>query len=417
MAFGRFAGVALVTTVIFVVPFFMEATLRFVAGAAQLEGVRLAIVSQDPLEKLPTEIRSRVAAHWRVNDGLDAGQIAAAIEALSRQIGKPARIIGSLEQLQVPLAKVRAHFGLPGLSVEAAENFRDKSTMKRVLAAAGLPCARHRLIAQSADALAFIRQVGFPVVVKPPAGAGAVNTYRLESNVQLESYLAQHPPDPRRPALFEEFLQGEEHSFDSVAIGGRIVWYSISRYLPAPLTVLENAWIQWCVLLPREIDGPEFDEIRAAAGPAIRALGLSTGMTHMEWFRRANGGIAISEVGARPPGAQFTTLLSYATNCDFYRAWPRLMVTDEFAVPRRDFSAGAAYLRGMGTGRVRAVHGLAQAQRELGALVVEASLPQTGQAQPSGYEGAGYLIVRHPETRIVEQALRRAVELIRVELA
>ena len=92
------------------------------------------------------------------------------------------------------------------------------------------------------------------------------------------------------------------------------------------------------------------------------------------------------------------------------------MVTDEFTVPRRDFSAGAAYLRGMGTGRVRAVHGLAQAQRELGSLVVEARLPQSGQAQPAGYEGAGYLIVRHPQTRIVEQALRRAVELIRVEL-
>jgi hypothetical protein len=48
--------------------------------------------------------------------------------------------------------------------------------------------------------------------------------------------------------------------------------------------------------------------------------------------------------------------------------------------------------------------------------VVEARLPQLGQPQPTGYEGAGYLIVRHAETRVVEQALRRAVELIRVEL-
>ncbi len=405
------------STVVFVVPFFMEATLRFVAGAAQLEGVRLGIVSQDPPERLPSEIRARIAAHWRVADAFDVSQIAAAIDGLAQQIGRPHRIIGSLEQLQVPLARVRAHFGLPGLSVQAAENFRDKSTMKRVLEAAGLPCARHHLVSHTSDGAAFVRQVGFPIVVKPPAGAGAVNTYRLEDAAQLEGYFAHHPPDPRRPALFEEFLQGEEHSFDSVTIAGCIVWYSISRYLPAPLTVLENAWIQWCVLLPREVDGPEYGEIRAAAGPALRALGLETGMTHMEWFRRSGGGIAISEVAARPPGAQFTTLISYACNCDFYRAWPRLMVKDEFGVPSRDFSAGAAYLRGMGAGRVRAVHGLTQAQRELGSLVVEARLPQPGQAQPAGYEGAGYLIVRHPETRVVEQALRRAIELIRVELA
>jgi biotin carboxylase len=311
---------------------------------------------------------------------------------------------------------VRAHLGLPGLSVQAAENFRDKSTMKRVFERAGIPCARHRLAAGATDAVEFVRRVGFPVVVKPPAGAGAINTFRLENAAQLEEYLARHAPDPARPTLFEEFLQGEEHSFDSVCIDGRLVWYSISRYVPAPLAVLENPWIQWCVLLPRDVDGPEYADIRAVAHPALQALGLGTAMTHMEWFRRPGGDIAISEVAARPPGAQFTSLISYACECDFYRAWPRLMVFDEFTPPRRDYAAGAAYLRGMGQGRIKAVHGLTQAQRELGALVVEARLPQVGQAHPAGYEGAGYLIVRHPETRLVEQALRRAVELIRVEL-
>lgn len=402
--------------VIFVVPFFMEATLRFVAGTARLPDVRLGLVSQDPLERLPDDLRAHVAAHWRVPDAVDPQQIAAAVDGLARRIGRPDRLIGSLEQLQVPLARVREELRLPGLSVQAAENFRDKSTMKRVFEAAGLPCARHRLATNPADALDFICEVGFPVVVKPPAGAGAINTFRLDDAAELEEYLARHPPGPARATLFEEFLQGEEHSFDSVCIGGRIVWYSVSRYLPSPLTVLANPWIQWCVLLPREVDGPEYADIRAAAEPALRALGLDTGMTHMEWFRRPGGGIAISEVAARPPGAQFTTLLSYACNCDFYRAWPQLMVYEEFKPPRRTHSAGAAYLRGMGQGRVRAVHGVAQAQRELGALVVEARLPRAGEAQSSGYEGAGYLIVRHPETRVVEQALKRAVELIRIEL-
>lgn len=403
-------------TVIFVVPFFMEATLRFVAGTVRLPATRVALVSQDPLERLPEELRARIAAHWRVDDALDAQQIMNASSGLARKVGPPDRLIGSLEQLQVPLARVRERLGLPGLSAQAAENFRDKSTMKRVFERAGLPCARHQLATGASEALEFVRRVGFPVVVKPPAGAGAVNTFRLEDAAQLEEYLSRHPPGPARPTLFEEFLQGEEHSFDSVCIAGRIVWFSVSRYLPSPLAVLENPWIQWCVLLPREVGGPEYAEIRAVAEPALHALGLDTGMTHMEWFRRPHGGIAISEVAARPPGAQFTSLISYACDCDFYRAWPRLMVYDEFPLPSRDYAAGAAYLRGMGHGRVRAVHGLAQAQKELGALVVEARLPQAGKAQPPGYEGAGYLIVRHPETRVVEQALKRAVELIRVEL-
>ena len=55
---------------------------------------------------------------------------------------------------------------------------------------------------------------------------------------------------------------GDEFSFDSVFIAGEMVWHSINHYMPSPLTVLEHPWIQWCVVLPRDISGPEFDPIR-----------------------------------------------------------------------------------------------------------------------------------------------------------
>ena len=66
----------------------------------------------------------------------------------------------------------------------------------------------------------------------------------------------------------EEFISGEEHSFDSICVGGRLVWHTINRYFPTPLEVLRNPWIQWVVLLPRRIDGPEFEEIRGVAAQA-----------------------------------------------------------------------------------------------------------------------------------------------------
>jgi hypothetical protein len=179
---------------------------------------------------------------------------------------------------------------------------------------------------------------------------------------------------------------------------------------------METPWVQWNVLLPREIDGPAYDDIRVAGDSALSALGIVTGLTHMEWFRREDGSIAISEVAARPPGAQFTSLLSYAHDHDFYRAWARLMASESFDVPERRYAVGAAYLRGQGEGRVRSVRGLEQARSELGALVVDARIPEVGQAKASSYEGEGYVILRHADTQVVEQALARAVELIRVEL-
>ncbi|HEX7720354.1 MAG TPA: ATP-grasp domain-containing protein [Woeseiaceae bacterium] len=403
--------------VIFAAPFFMDATVRFIAGATNLPEIALTVLSQDPVERLPADVRQRIAGHWRVDDGLDPQQLVDGARNLERQFGRATRMIGALEQLQVPLAAAREVLGIEGLSVDAAMNFRDKSRMKRVLERAGVPCARHVLVGDRQTAETFAATVGFPLVVKPPAGAGGKSTFRLDNAAHLGRFLERYPPDARQPALFEEFVRGTEYSFDSVVINGRPVWHSVSRYLPSPLEVMENAWIQWCVLLPRNIDGAEFDPIRRAAFAGLAALGLTTGLSHMEWFRLADDRIAISEVGARPPGAQFTSLLSYAHDINFYRAWPRLMVFDSFDPPPRRYAVGAAYVRGQGQGRVRHVHGLDEAQRRFGSLVVEAKLPQENQPPSDSYEGDGYIILRHPDTSTVEQALQQIVQIIRVELA
>jgi len=221
--------------------------------------------------------------------------------------------------------------------------------------------------------------------------------------------------------MLEEFVSGTEHSFDSIMINGIPVWHSISRYMPAPLQVLENPWIQWCVFLPRDISGEEFAPIREAGFKAVSELGLQTGLSHMEWFRLQGDRIAISEVGARPPGAQITSLLSWAHDMDFYRAWPRLMIFDEFEPPSRNYAVGAAYFRGQrssaGGTRVRAIHGLDEAQRRFGHLVVEARLPSEGQFASDSYEGEGYVIIRDTDSGIVEEALKQIVGLVRVELA
>jgi biotin carboxylase len=316
----------------------------------------------------------------------------------------------------VPLGQVREQLGIAGMDAATAANFRDKAQMKSVLRAAGVPCARYRLAGSAPEAAAFAAEAGFPLVVKPPAGAGAKSTFRLDDPEDLRVWLEAAPPAPDRLAMMEEFLTGEEGSYDSVMIDGKIVWDSIARYYPTPLEVLRNPWIQWVVLLPREIAGPEYAGIREAAPVALRALGLATGFTHMEWFRRPDGSVAVSEVAARPPGAQITSMLCYAHDFDFYRGWARLVVDGSFPPPGRSWAAGTAFLRGQGTGYVRAVHGLDRLPAEVSSLVVESRLPAPGQMSSASYEGDGYVIVRHPDTAVVADAMRRLVTGVRVEL-
>jgi len=164
------------------------------------------------------------------------------------------------------------------------------------------------------------------------------------------------------------------------------------------------------------MDGAKYDGIRQAGPAALRALGVRDALTHMEWFRRPDGSVAVSEVGARPPGAQITAMLGYVHDVDFYRVWCELVLLGRFEPPERKYAAGTAYLRGMGRGSVRAVHGVEELQRELGHVVVEAKLPRPGQPASSSYEGEGYVIVRDPRTDVVREALHRIVSGIRVEL-
>jgi hypothetical protein len=400
----------------FVAPYLMEATARFVTCAASLPGVRLGLVTSEPLERVTPQLRSRLAGHWRVDNALDPRQIAEGVSGLGRQMGRVERLVGVLEQLQVPLAQVREAMGIEGMDVQAALNVRDKPRMKDVLRAAGVPCARHALVYDAGQARGFAAEVGFPLVAKPPAGVGSQATFRLDDDSALEGWLGAMPPSAEAPALLEEFLLGEEFTFDSVTMGGTTVWSSIAQYLPPPLDVLRNPWIQLAVILPRDISGPEYVGIHEVGPAALRALGVTDALTHMEWFRRPDGSVAVSEVAARPPGSNLTSMHGYAHDFDLYAAWARLVVLGSFDVPERRFASGTAYLRGMGRGRVRAVHGVEEVNRQVSNLVVESRLPRQGEPASSDYTGQGYVTVRDPQTEVVRDALRRIITGIRVEL-
>jgi len=410
--------------VVFVAPFLMSATLRFVSAVAAQPELRLGIITQSPLSAVPAPLRAKVAGHYQVQNAMDPGQLVPAVQFLGKQLGGVDRLMGALEQLQVPLGQVRDRLGIEGMSAAVAQNFRDKGRMKTVLREAGLPCARHATATSSEQVIAAVAKLGYPVVIKPPDGAAAVATYRVKNGRDLQQALAAMQPRPEKPVVIEEFVTGKENSLETVFINGQAVWDSHTRYNPAPLHVLENSWIQWTVLLPREPDDHDTAAIRGPGRDALRALGLRTGLTHMEWFHTQRGAV-ISEVAARPPGAQIIPLNSYAHDADFYQLWARLMVFDQWQAPERKFATGAAFFRGQSKQagvspdgrRIVDIHGLERAQKEIGHLVVEANLPKLGASKRTSYEGDGYAILRHPDTEVVERALARLVALVQVEVA
>ncbi len=401
--------------VVFVAPFPLETTMRFARAVGRLAGVRLLGIAQ---EAPGGEDRALFSEVVTVRDGLDTRQLVEAARLLEKRYGTLHRLVGILEPLQVQLAEVRQALGIAGTSPVTADLFRDKARMKDELRRHGLPCARHELIRTWADAEAFVREVGFPMVVKPPAGMGSKSTWRIANVDELRAALGALHASPERPALAEEFLRGREFSFETITIDGTVQFQSATRYYPTPLEVMEQPWIQWVVVLPKNIDGPDYADARALGVRVVTALGLETGMTHMEWFRRDDGSLAIGEIAARPPGANIVRLNSFAHDADMYRAWARAVVDGAFDGPyERKYAVGCAFLRGGGRGRVRAVHGVDAANARVGHLVVEAKLPTVGAFKSESYEGDGYVIVRDPDTEVVKQAMNAIIESIQIEYA
>src|SRR5687767_5805910 len=141
--------------VIYVAPHFSEFSVRILVALADLPDVQLAVINQAPEAVLDPQVRSKIIGHWRVENVQDSSQLAWAAGELAQWYGPIDRLFSALEFLQISTAEARERLGVPGMSVAAARNFRDKARMKDVLRAAGVPCARHRLVTTDAEARQF----------------------------------------------------------------------------------------------------------------------------------------------------------------------------------------------------------------------------------------------------------------------
>ena len=231
---------------------------------------------------------------------------------------------------------------------------------------------------------AFADEVGFPLVAKPPDGAGAQATYRLDDADMLRSWLAAVPLRrgaraaggvPRRRGA--HLRQRHRRRVDGVVVGRRLP-PAAAGGAAQPVDPVDGA------AAARHRRPAVRGDPRGRTGGA-EALGVRDALTHMEWFGRPDGSVAVSEVGARPPGAQLrrcSATCTTSTSTGVGRAGAPRPVRRARAQVR----AGCAYLRGMGTGGCAGpgVHGVEQ-QRRLGHLVVEARLPEPGQPASSDY--------------------------------
>ena len=254
-------------------------------------------------------------------------------------------------------AELREAFGCPGITLDVAKGFRDKELMKQRVEAAGLRVPHHTRANTADEVRIAAERIGYPIIVKPIAGAGSADTYRCNSRDELESVLTktQHVEE----VSVEEFVDGDEFTFDTVCIDGQPAFTNVAWYRPRPLIARSNEWVSPQVIVLRNLNQPELHGGIELGFDVLKALGMQSGFTHMEWYRKANGEVVFGEIGARSAGGHLVDQMNYSSNIDLFREWARAVCWKSFeGKVTRDYNVAIIFKRAQGKGRIRHIEGL-----------------------------------------------------------
>ncbi len=361
-------------------------------------GARVFGLGDQPARALPGEVQEVLAAHLQVRDLWDEPAV---VDRVCREAAHVRfdRVECLWEPAMVLAARIREALGVPGLNVEQTIPFRDKERMKQVLDAAGIRTPWHSRARTAVEVRSAAAQVGFPLIVKPISGAGATDTYRIDSAEELERIIPRLVDVPE--ISVEEFIDGEEFTFDTVSAGGRVLYENIAFYRPRPIEEKKHQWISPSSICLRDIEAPELQAGRRMGYAVLQALGFRTGFSHMEWYRRADGEVVFGEIGARPPGARMVDAMNFASDVDLFKGWAEAVCHGSFSQPiERRYNSAIVCKRAQGEGKIHQIDGLDRLLQDFGPSVAAVHINPLG--SPSGNWRAsavadGFMIVRHPD--------------------
>ena len=376
---------------------------QYTRGLAEV-GASVYGVGDAPRERLAPSFKQYLTDYLQVPKLLDEDDVVARVTAWMR--GRTIdRIEANWEVMVMTAARLREVFGIPGMSVETVRGFRDKQLMKERAIAAGLRVPRSARVRTGDDARNAAAQLGFPLVMKPISGAGSADTYEVGSARELEYVLArtQHVQE----ASIEEFIDGEEFTFDTVCIAGKPAFINVCQYLPKPLIARTNEWISPVITTVRELAQPALAGGIELGYAILSALGMGTGFTHMEWFKKPSGEVVFGEIGCRPGGAHLVDQMNYTCDIDLFREWARAVCWHSFEAPTtRKYNTAIIFKRAQGQGRITRITGLREFMHRYGEHVVDEQLLRPGTLRRNWKHtllSDGFIILRHPDWRIANQ--------------
>jgi len=175
-------------------------------------------------DNLVKEVQGALTEYVHVDDMHDYDALVRACGYFTHRYGKIDRFESLNEYWLGTEARIREDFNLFGVRTDRIDTIRRKSKMKETFQAAGVPVARGSVVRDLDTAREFINDIGYPVVAKPDAGVGALDTFRLNNESDLERFFLEKPDVDY---IMEEFVSGTIESFDGLAdADGSLIFYT-----------------------------------------------------------------------------------------------------------------------------------------------------------------------------------------------
>jgi formate-dependent phosphoribosylglycinamide formyltransferase (GAR transformylase) len=372
--------------------------MPYFCRALSMHGAKVYGLSDVPYNDLPAMTREHLSGYLQVPSFTDEDAVVRqVVEAVGgHQID---RVVCMWEPGVVLAAKLREAVGAPGQGVQQATTFRNKDLMKQVITAAGIRTARHASATTVAQVKAAAESIGFPVIVKPIAGAGSMDTFRAGSMAELEAELAKVTTYDE--VNVEEFIEGEEYTYDTICINGAVQYENVCFYRPNPLIARSTEWISPQTMALRDLTPTPVAAGIAMGRQVLAAMGFQTGFTHMEFFWTPKGEAIFGEIAARPAGAHTVDLMNFVGDIDLFMGYAEAELKGTFSQStERKYNVCNIFKRAEGQGRISRIEGLQHLMQRYGEHIVHLDLLPVGAPRRNWIltlVSDGYVVVRHPD--------------------
>ena len=320
--------------VIFISPNFPVNYWQF-CHELRCDGVNVLGIGDQPYDELCFELKSSLTEYYRVPSLEDYDQVYRAVAFFIFKYGRIDFLESNNEYWLEQDAHLRSDFNIPGgFRVEDVPRIKYKSGMKEFYRRAGIPTARFHMVGDAEGCRAFIDEVGWPVIVKPDNGVGAMATYKLENDEQLRAFLSER--DGRFPYIMEEFIDGQINSYDAIYDSHGEPLFETGNITGIAIMDIVNNHDNSLYHILKEL--PE--DTRAFGRAAAKSFGVTSRFIHFEFFRLARdqhigkkGQLVALEVNMRPSGGYTPDMINYAHSTNVYKIWADMVAFDRSEMP------------------------------------------------------------------------------------